>query len=96
MNSKEYAEHLFDRISTGAEVALRRPADSKTDRQLRRLIQDANMNGDCIINDGTGYFRPGEDDDVAFEDYIAAERHRAHEILQKISRMQQVFDRRYE
>lgn len=96
MSSKEYAEYLFDRIETGADMALRRPSDQKTDRQLRRLIQDANMNGDCIINDGSGYFRPGEDDDVAFEDYCAAERHRAREILRKISRMERVFDRRYQ
>lgn len=96
MSTKEYAEYLFDRIETGAEMALRRPADRRTDRQLRKMIQEANMNGDCIINDGTGYFRPGEDDDVAFEDYIAAERSRAREILKKISRMEQTFDRRYE
>ena len=96
MAMKVYAEFLFDRIPTGSEHALRRPADSRADRQLRRLIQDANMNGDCIINDGSGYFRPGEDDDVAFEDYCAAERHRAREILRKISRMERVFDRRYQ
>ena len=58
MARNEYAEFLFDRIPTGSEHALRRPADSRTDRQLRRLIQDANMSGDCIINNGAGYFRP--------------------------------------
>ena len=93
---KSEAERLFDRIRTGSEHALKRPKDSRVDRQLRRLIADANMNGDCIINDGTGYFRPGEDDDIAFEDYIAQERSRAREILRKTSRMQQVFDRRYQ
>ena len=94
--SKEYAEHLFNRIGTGAENALQRPSDGRIDRALRQLIQDANMSGDCIINTGSGYFRPGEDDDVAFEDYYAAERHRAWEILKKTSRMREVFDRRYE
>lgn len=93
---KSEAERLFDKIGTGAAYALRRPKDARVDRQLRRLISNANMNGDCIINDGSGYFRPGEDDDIAFEDYIMAERSRAREILRKTSRMQQVFDRRYQ
>jgi len=94
---KSEAEILFDRIGTGADHALRRPKDAKTDRQLRQLIAEANANGtDCIINLGSGYFRPGEDDEGAFEDYIAAERSRAREILRKASRMQQTFDRRYQ
>ena len=93
---KSEAERLFDRIGTGAAYALRRPKDAKVDRQLRKLIADANLSGDCIINDGSGYFRPGDDDDIAFETYIAAERSRAREILRKTSRMQQVYDRRYQ
>jgi len=93
---KSEAERLFDKIGTGAYYAVTRPKDPRVDRQLRRLVADANMSGDCIINDGSGYFRPGEEDDVAFEEYIAKERHRAREILRKTSRMQQVFDRRYQ
>ena len=93
---KSEAERLFDKIGTGAAYALRRPKDAKVDRQLRKLIADANLSGDCIINDGSGYFRPGDDDDIAFETYIAAERSRAREILRKTSRMQQVYDRRYQ
>jgi len=93
---KSEAERLFDRISTGAARAIARPKDAKVDRQLRKLIADANLSGDCIINDGSGYFRPGDDDDIAFETYIAAERSRAREILRKTSRMQQVYDRRYQ
>lgn len=93
---KSEAERLFDRIGIGAARAIARPKDAKVDRQLRKLIADANLSGDCIINDGSGYFRPGEDDDIAFETYIAAERSRAREILRKTSRMQQVYDRRYQ
>ena len=93
---KSEAERLFDRISTGAARAIARPKDAKVDRQLRKLIAEANLSGDCIINDGSGYFRPGEDDDVAFETYIRSERSRAREILRKTSRMQQVYDRRYQ
>ena len=93
---KSEAERLFDRISTGAARAIARPKDAKVDRQLRKLIADANLSGDCIIYDGSGYFRPGDDDDIAFETYIAAERSRAREILRKTSRMQQVYDRRYQ
>ena len=93
---KSEAERLFDRIGTGAAYALRRPKEPRVDRRLRQLIAEANLSGDCIINDGSGYFRPGEDDDIAFETYIAAERSRAREILRKTSRMQQVYDRRYQ
>lgn len=93
---KSEAERLFDKIGTGAAYALRRPKDAKVDRRLRHLIAEANVSGDCIINDGSGYFRPGDDDDIAFETYIAAERSRAREILRKTSRMQQVYDRRYQ
>ena len=90
------AERLFDKIGTGAYYAVRRPKDAKVDRQLRRLIAVACMNGDCIINDGSGYFRPGIDDDVAFEEYIAKERHRARMLLRKLSSMEKVYDRRYQ
>lgn len=93
---KSEAERLFDRISTGAARAIARPKDAKVDRQLRKLIAEANLSGDCIINDGSGYFRPGEDDDVAFENYIRSERSRAREILKKTASMQRVFDRRYQ
>ena len=93
---KSEAERLFDRISTGAARAIARPKDAKVARPLRKLIADANLSGDCIINDGSGYFRPGEDDDVAFETYIRSERSRAREILKKTASMQRVFDRRYQ
>lgn len=93
---KSEAERLFDKIGTGAYYAVRRPKDAKVDRQLRRLIAVACMNGDCIINDGSGYFRPGEEDEIVFEAYCAAERHKAWEILHRINRMEEVFERRYQ
>lgn len=93
---KSEAERLFDKIGTGAYYAVRRPKDARVDRQLRRLIAEANKSGDCIINDGSGYFRPGEDDDVAFEAYCAAERHRGWDIIHKVNRMEEVFERRYQ
>ena len=93
---KSEAEILFDKIGTGVAYAVRRPKDSKVDRRLRQLIAEANKNGDCIINDGSGYFRPGEDDDIAFEAYCAAERHRGWEIIHKVNSMEKAFERRYE
>lgn len=96
LREKSEAEILFDKIGTGAYYAVSRPKDTRVDRQLRRLIADANASGDCIINDGSGYFRPGEEDDVAAEAYFAQERHRAWEILHKVSRMEEVFERRYQ
>lgn len=89
------AVFLFGLIKTGSEHAMPRP-DSRADRQLRKLIADANATGDCIINVGGGYFRPGDDDEAAFQEYIAKERHRARMILHKCRRMEEVFDRRYQ
>lgn len=94
--AKSHAELLFNRISTGSEHAVRRPSDARTDRKLRQLIAEANNTGDCIINDGRGYFRPGEDDEAAAEEYFAKERHRAREVLRKVRRMEEVFNRRYQ
>ena len=93
---KSEAEILFDKIGTGFGRAVKRPADARTDRELRRLIADANMSGDCIINSGTGYYRPGDDDSYELETYLRAERHRAREILKKCNRMEEVYDRRYQ
>lgn len=91
------AEALFNRIGTGAAYAVRRPKDPKTDREFRRLIAEANASGkDCIINNGCGYYRPGEDDDFEAEIYFASERSRAKEILRKVRRMEEVYDRRYQ
>ena len=93
---KSEAERLFDKICTGAAYALKRPKDARVDRRLRQLIAEANKSGDCIINDGSGYFRPGEDDDFEAELYFASERSRAKEILRKVRRMEEVFNRRYQ
>jgi len=93
---KSEAERYFDRIGTGAYYAVSRPDNPRVDRQLRRLIAEANNNGDCIINDGSGYFRPGIEDEAVAEEYFAKERHRAREILRKIRSMEETFDRRYQ
>ncbi len=93
---KSQAQKLFDLIGEGVGHAVSRPKDPAVDRRLRQLVSEANSTGDCIINMGFGYYRPGDDDCVEFEEYVAKERHRAREILRKISRMQQVYDRRYQ
>ena len=94
---KSEAEMLFDKIGEGVGHAVKRPKDPKTDRQLRKLVADANGSGnDCIINVGFGYYRPGDDDSFEFELYIAGERSRAKEILRKCRRMEEVYDRRYQ
>ena len=93
---KSEAERLFDKIGTGAYYAVRRPKDAVVDRQLRRLIAEANKNDDCIINDGSGYFRPGEEDEAAFEAYMNAEWHKINESRKKLKRMRETFERRYQ
>lgn len=59
----DMAQTIFDRIASGAGNAVGRPAvidksNSTIDRALRELVEQANRNGDCIINAGEGYFRP--------------------------------------
>lgn len=93
---KSQAEKLFDLIGEGPGHALHRPKDPMVDRQLRRLIADANMSGDCIINVGTGYFRPGDDDCVELDAYLKAEASKGRQILRRVSRMRQVYERRYQ
>ena len=95
---KSEAERLFNKIGTGAYHAVKRPANARTDRQLRRLIADANRTGDCIIpmNDGSGYFRPEAEDRPAVERYVRAEMHRAKVIQDKAIAMATAFNRRYQ
>lgn len=94
---KSQAQRLFDLIGVGAAYAVRRPKDPKVDREFRRLIAEANASGeDCIINAGHGYYRPGEDDDFEAELYFASERSRAKEILRKVRRMEEAYNRRYQ
>ena len=52
------AQTLFSLIPTGSQTPLKRPKNANVDRQLRKLIEEANNNGDIIINIGKGYFRP--------------------------------------
>ena len=51
-------------IPYGHARPLLRPTKSYEDRALRKNIEDANRNGDCIINVGAGYYRPIPGDPV--------------------------------
>lgn len=62
--SRTEAEQFFSRIPNGHTNPLRRPSNSYTDRVLRRMVEDANNKGDCIINVGSGYYRPLPNDEV--------------------------------
>lgn len=93
---KSQAERLFEMIGEGFGHAVSRPKDPAVDRRLRQLVAEANQAGDCIINMGFGYYRPGDDDCVEFEEYVAKERHRAREILRKVRKMEEAYDRRYQ
>ena len=92
---KESAEEYFNRIPDGHRNAIARPWNKCTDRSLRRIIEQANNNGDCIINVGDGIFRPIPGDPVdekAFEEYIAKDLHRARAILAKRMAMKHTFE----
>ena len=94
---KSEAEILFDKISTGSARAIQRPKDPKVDRQLRRLISKANLSGeDCIINSGSGYYRPGANEKAELEIYLRKEMHRIRELKLRALRMSLAYNRRYE
>ena len=93
---KSEAERLFGRINS--ERPIKRPKSPGVDRAFRQMIEHANRNGDCIINDGAGYYRPRRDDgfdEHCFHIYKAKELARARAIIDKIEKMENSFYGRY-
>lgn len=90
------AQIWFEQIGDDRSKPLKRPKDPAVDRAFRQLIQEANKNGDCIINNGEGYYRPGKDDNVDLAEYLLKEQARAREILNKCIAMRQAYNRRYQ
>lgn len=83
-------------IPFGHANAIPRPEDRKTDRALRRKIEKANKNGDCIIDTGFGYFRPDPRDEVDVHEfylYISQNNSKAREILGKNGILVKTFER---
>ena len=95
MNRKEEQEALFERIPYGSKEPL--VVDVQKNRYFRKLVADANLDGDCIINVDGGYYRPipGEDDDD-FNYYSARELNRARAILYKRKKMKETYANRKE
>lgn len=86
-------------IPYGHKNPMQRPSNLHEDRLLRRTIEVANNEGDCIINVGNGYYRPVPGDAVdekEFNEYSAKELHRARAILKKRLAMKLAFERRRE
>ncbi len=86
------AQQLFDSIGYGKRYSVK--VDSRNSREFRALVTEANLNGDCIINVGGGYYRPDKDNPIEraeAEHYFASEMHRANEIRKKCLKMQQSF-----
>ena len=96
----DMAQAIFDRITSGAGNAVGRPAvidknNSTIDRALRELVEQANRNGDCIINAGEGYFRPipgNAVDEYHFHEYMAKEKSRLKELDKKIGAMETTYE----
>ena len=87
------AEILFDMIGK-YDRPIKRPKNPSVDRAFRQLIAEANLNGDCIINLGEGYYRPGKDEFVDLAEYLLKEQARAREIMSKCVAMRQAYNRR--
>ena len=90
------ADILFDLIEDDTLMGkpLKRPANKSVDRVFRKKVEKANMEGDCIINIGDGYFRPDRHDEAdvcAYRLYRAKELKRAQSIIEKINSMDKAF-----
>lgn len=90
---RSHAQILFDRIPTGKANAIK--ISNRDNREFRRLVAEANKSGDCIINNGGGYFRPGPDDKDELDHYLWSELHRAQEIEDKAYSMKEAYYGRY-
>ena len=94
-NMERTAQDYFYAIPDGHKNAMKRPSNPSTDRILRKMIEQANCNGDCILNNGYGIFRPIPLDPVdALEvnAYFAKELHRARSIQHKRMCMKQAYE----
>lgn len=89
---KSEAEVLFEAIGLGKENVLK---VSNGNYQFRKLVAEANMSGDCIINIRGGYYRPGPDDEDELKHYLYRELHRAKMIDDKVQAMREAFYGRY-
>lgn len=92
------AEILFDMIGK-YDRPIKRPKNQSVDRAFRQLIEEANLKGDCIINDGAGYYRPMKGDafdEHCFELYKAKELAKANAIIKKLEIMSNSFYGRYQ
>ena len=96
--NQQMAQMLFDMIGK-YDRPIKRPVNPSVDRMLRMLIEHANNNGDYIINDGAGYYRPKRGDgfdEHCFNLYAAKELKKAKAIENKIASMRNAFYGGYE
>lgn len=100
MTARQAADAYFTRISDGHAHAISRPTlqtdfGQDVDRALRKMVETANENGDCIINVGRGYYRPipGDAvDELEFKEYLMKDRSRVNSITLKIACMCEAFE----
>ena len=97
-DAREIARGYFNRIISGQNTVsrpdLNLPGNESIDRQLRILVEEANHNGDCIINVGNGYYRPipGDPvDELEFKEYTSKDDSRAGKLWDKIYSMKTTF-----
>lgn len=86
----------IENIPYGHENAVQRPANPLEDRKLRKEIERANRNGDCVINVGHGIYRtvPGDPiDEAELREYLAKDLSRARNVLYKRKEMSKTFER---
>lgn len=87
-----YAQYLFEKIGKGRRNGVSRPSHMASDRALRRLISEANKQGDIIIPLETGgYYRPDlsvPEERAEANIYLRKELHRIRELEEKAFAME--------
>ncbi len=83
---------LAEYLPEGHENAVSRPELSRRsglcDRHVRKCIEQENLTGELILNNGEGYFLyGGPGDDADFDAYIRSEMARARSIVLKCETM---------
>ena len=82
MNILDYIPYGYENAVT---LSMLQTMTGCTCREIRRLIEQAFINGDPIINlqDGKGYFQPTEDDFELVQKYIRQEESRISKLIDK-------------
>jgi len=93
-NKKKIDLMFYDNISIGHSKSYSPP--KRYSSKFSDYVDQANMNGDIVINVGNGYYRPLPTDPIdnfEFNSYISSELDKANIIIEKCRRMSETYNK---